>query len=91
MDGNVQTYVIKRTDRRQLQLTFEVSRDKSVEVEDFVRIYGGGSILYTDQSSQRWSGFIVTNPVEIEGLGKRSSSPGGEDYRVQIIFEGKKL
>lgn len=90
MDGLARSYVINRTARRQFQMTFDVSREKSIEVEDFMRIYAGEKLRMTDISSVKWIGHIVSNPVEIEGLGKRNNEPGFEKYRVQLIFEGKK-
>lgn len=91
MDGSTRTYVITRQGRRQFQMTFDVSREKSIEIEDFARIYAGEKLRLTDMAGVKWVGHFVSNPIELEGLGKRSNEPGLEKYRVQLIFEGKKL
>jgi hypothetical protein len=91
MDGTTRTYVVRRLSRKQLQLTFEVSREKSIEIVDFVGIYSGSLMAMRNYDSQVWVGHIMNNPVEISCIGRKLSEPGGEKYRVQIIFEGKQL
>lgn len=91
IDGTTRTYV-KRKGRRKLSWTFTVTRNKAMEVREFMRVYQSSEIGVTDQNGRFWLGYVMNNPVEItmdkRGNPPRQGLPQGELCSFTIEFEG---
>ena len=81
LGGGIYTYV-KTKERKRLVMTLRVSFAKSKELRIFLQAYMGRStIVLRDHLGQHWTGSVMNNPFELEGL-------ISDDQNVQIIFEG---
>ncbi len=91
MDGTLYTYV-KRKGGRKLQWTFNLTRNKSLEVRAFIQAYFASVIKVTDHTGRMWVGSFVNNPFELS-TDKRaapaiSPMPRGESVSITLEFEG---
>ncbi len=83
LGGKLFTY-IKTKDRKRLVMSLRISFAKSKELRIFLQAYMSRStIVLRDHIGQHWTGSIMNNPFELEGL-------IGDDQNIQIIFEGVK-
>ncbi len=94
MDGTLYTYV-KRNSRRKLSWTFGLTRNKGLELREFILSYFASKILVTDHNGRRWAGNFLNNPFEFE-TDRRSAPaiapmPRGERQRITIEFEGEEV
>jgi hypothetical protein len=91
IDGTTRTYV-KDKGRRKLSWSFRVTRNKAMELREFVRSYHSSAIGVTDHNGRSWRGWILNNPLEItmekRGNPARQGLPQGETCTVQVEFEG---
>jgi len=92
MDGTRYTYVKRRSGRRKMQWTFRLTRNKSLEVREFIRVYFASKVRVTDHNGRIWLGNFMNNPFEFEGSAKAAPTifplPRGETYTIEIEFEG---
>lgn len=87
------SYVKKRASRRKLQMRFDLTQAKAFELMEFIRAYHRTKILLTDHLSQRFVGFITTNPNEVESQAKgiKNEQIMFGHGNIQFEFEGIKL
>lgn len=94
IDGTTRTYV-KRKGRRALSWTFTITRNKAMELREFVRSYHSSRIGITDHNGRNWLGWIMNNPLEItmekHGNPARQGLPQGELCSVTVEFEGMQI
>lgn len=101
VNGRRRTYVKTKTpafpattfgNRRRLQWTFTLTRNKALELFEFYRSYNAQLILIKDHNNRGWVGYIVNNPFEISmerrGLPTLQDWPAGETCETTIEFEG---
>lgn len=92
VDGTRYTY-IKRRGRRKLLWTFRLSREKALEVREFLFTYFASKIRITDHKGQAWLGYFTSNPFEFESQGRAapaiSANSRGEIQTVSLEFEGE--
>lgn len=91
LDGTLYTYVKTKNGRRQLTWDFLITRNKCLEVEEFVRAYIAQKIKITDHRDRVWVGYFTDNPIEFTSAGR--GKPGrdgfpGEMYTCTLTFEG---
>lgn len=84
------TYIRSRAQRRKLQISFEMTVAKGFELLEFIRSYHATQCRYTDELGQRWVGYFITNPNEIEtrSLGAKSAEGMYGYVSIQVEFEG---
>ncbi len=82
LGGSLYTY-IKTKDRKRLVMTLRISFAKSKELRMFLQAYMSREIVLRDHIGQHWTGSVMNNPFELEGLIH-------DDQNIQIIFEGVK-
>jgi hypothetical protein len=87
MDGTLYTYVKSRNGRKKLRWEFELSRNKSLELREFINSYFDTLIEITDHDGDKWVGYLMNNPFEFTGEGRAAGWPGGESMTVQLEFE----
>jgi len=94
IDGTVRTY-IKRKKRRRFVWSFVTTRNKAIEVREFVRSYHASKIRVEDHEGRIVEGYIMNNPLEINMARRagpaRQDLPRGESCEISIEFEGKVL
>ncbi len=91
MDGTLYTYV-KRKGGRKLQWTFNLTRNKGLEVRAFIQAYFASVIKVTDHTGRMWVGKLVNNPFELDTPRRAgpaiSPMPRGETQIITLEFEG---
>ena len=94
MDGTLYTYIKSRDGRRHLKWTFQLTRNKGLELRAFIQIYFAKNIMITDHNRSIWIGNFVSNPFEFvtSSKGGPAISPmlRGEMQTIDIEFEGIK-
>ncbi len=91
VDSTRYTYV-KRRSRRKLLWSFQVTRNKALEIAAFIQCYFASKLRITDHAGRRWIGHFTSNPFEFD-TGSRagpaiSPLPRGETVRIDLEFEG---
>lgn len=84
MNGATYTYV-KKKDRRKISLTVEITRDKLLELQEFVSIYLTADIRLTTHEDEVWKVVFANDPFEFEAI------VSGSHFQVKLDFEGRKL
>jgi len=92
MDGTLYTYVKTKNDRRHLQWTFRLTRNKALELRAFIQAYFAAKIKVTDHNERVWIGYFINSPFEFDTPGRAAPSidpmPRGETQEITIEFEG---
>lgn len=89
MDGTLYTYVNSKNGRRVYNWTFELARNKALEVREFLDSYFSQQIQVTDHTDTTIVGYVKNNPFDFEGVGRASGFPGDETMSITIEFEEK--
>jgi len=89
IDGTVRTYVKKKyRQRRGLRWTFRLTRNKAIELREFLLSYHSSEFLVDDHEGRRWRAYVLNNPVDITMSNKagpaRHPWPVGETCTVQL-------
>lgn len=92
MDGTVYTYVKTKAQRRKLEWTFRLTRNKALELRAFIQAYYASKIRVTDHNDRVWVGYFTDNPFEFDTIARalpaRAPMPRGETQEITIEFEG---
>lgn len=92
MDGTLYTYVKTKNDRRRLEWTFRLTRNKALELRAFIQAYYATAIRVTDHNERVWVGHFVNNPFEFDTPSRAAPAiapmPRGETQEITIEFEG---
>jgi hypothetical protein len=92
MDGTLYTYVKTKNDRRHLQWSFRLSRNKGLELRAFILAYYAKKIRVTDHNERVWVGNFINNPFEFDTPSRAAPAiapmPRGETQEITIEFEG---
>jgi hypothetical protein len=92
MDGTRYTYVKRRNGRRKLKWSFRLTRNKALEMREYLRVYFASKIRVTDHNARVWLGYFVNNPFEFETADRAAPAieplPRGETVNIEIEFEG---
>lgn len=92
MNGTLYTYVKTKNDRRRLQWTFSLSRNKGLELRAFILSYFASTVRVIDHNGQVWLGNFTDNPFEFETSRRAAPAicpmPRGEKQQITISFEG---
>jgi hypothetical protein len=95
MDGTRYVYVKRKASRRKLQWTFNLTRNKGLELRAFIQSYFASKIKVIDHNNQTWVGNLTTDPFEYQTPERAapaiSPMPRGELQTITIEFEGVKL
>lgn len=95
--GTVRTYVkrnnmVKGDNRHKMQWSFVLTRNKAIEVLEFVKAYHASQMRVTDHLGREFIGYVMNNPLEItmarRGNPAVQNLPNGELCEVEIEFEG---
>ena len=91
MDGTRYVYV-KNKGRRVLKWSFQLTRNKALELKTFIQSYFAKQVRVTDHNDRVWVGHFTNNPFEFDTFEKAgpaiSPMPRGESVRIEIQFEG---
>lgn len=87
LNGALYTYVKSRNDKKRLQWEFELSRNKALELREFINSYRGAIIQVIDHDGDTWIGYLRNNPFELSGVGRAVDWPGGETMQIMLEFE----
>lgn len=92
MDGSaVVTHVVKRPDSRTLEMTFELTRLKSLEFLEFFKKHGSELMKlvrdYWQDDQEDLIGYLKVNPLELEKAQRMLVANSVERVNVQIEFE----
>jgi len=94
MDGTLYTY-IKTKGRRGLQWTFRLTRNKALELREFLLSYFASKIFVKDHTGRVWVGNFINNPFEFDTPHRAapaiSPMPRGESQTITIQFEGEEV
>ena len=82
-DGTTYTYIRTKENRRRLLFRFRLTREKSLELREFIIAYFSSEIRLIDYNDNTWIGNLLNNPFEFESL-------SGEEQNIQLEFEGIK-
>lgn len=92
MDGTLYVGRATKEGRRKLQWTFQVTRNKGLELRAFLFAYFASEITVTDHYGRVWVGHFTNNPFELTSSKKAGPAiqgwPRGETQEVQLEFEG---
>jgi len=90
MDGTLYTNVKTRNGRKKLFWEFEISRNKALELREFITAYNSSLIQAIDHDGDSWIGYLMNNPFEFAGAGRAGPNwPGNETMVIQLEFEEK--
>ena len=87
MDGTLYTYVKQRNGRKRLQFSFEIARNKALELRAFIKVYYRFTMRITDHNDDVWIAYLKNNPFEAAADSRAVSFPGGETMTVALEFE----
>lgn len=93
MTGEVWTYA-KPNDKEVSVLEFSLTRQKDLEVAEFLRIYHTATWKLIDHNGKQWKVQLVGRPVRREARGRvgaTSSSTGGESIILTLSFSAEAL
>jgi hypothetical protein len=84
------SYVKTKDSRRKLLINFDVTQAKGTELLEFIRSYHSVLVQYLDELGQRWVGYFITNPNQIEtrNLAVKDENAKFAYVTIQIEFEG---
>lgn len=88
MTGLTKTYV-RQTQLQQLEYNFQLWTAKYLELRAFVMAHSYKQIRLDNWKGEGWIVNIMNNPVEFSAEGR--FQPKGENYNVQLQFEGVKI
>ena len=92
LDGTRYTYVKRRLGRRKLKWTFQLTRNKGLELRGFIRAYFASLLKITDHNGRIWIGNFTNNPFEMDTTDTARPAitpmPRGEMQAIDIEFEG---
>lgn len=92
MDGTLYTYVKTKNGRRKLQWTFQLTRNKALELRAFILSYFASVIEIVDHEGRKWRGHLVNNPFEFRSASRAGPAiqnwPRGELITITLEFEG---
>jgi len=88
MDGTRRTYVYRSNDRR-LAYTFDMTREKGLELQDFLETYNAEHLRLQNWKGEIWDVQLLTNPLEFTQ--NRRHDPNGANCAINLEFEGVKL
>lgn len=86
MDGTEYSYVRKRGGKKKYLWTFNLSKDKSDELLNFLQEYGSDKVLI-DWEGTLLAGYFSANPIELRTTERAGSWPGGELVTMTIEFQ----
>lgn len=91
MDGTRYTY-IKKSERRKMQWTFRLSRNKALELRAFIQAYFASKIRITDHRNHIWIVNFTNNPFEFDTPERAGPAippmTRGETQVIQLEVEG---
>jgi hypothetical protein len=87
MNGTLYTYVKKKSNDKVFSWRFQLSRDKAIELEQFLDRYFDGRIQVVDHYDEKWIGYIRNNPFELNSTSRAVGWGGDEAMNVEIQFE----
>lgn len=91
-DGTLYTYVKTKGDRRRLQWTFALTRNKALELRAFILSYFASKVRITDHNGVTWLGNFTDNPFEFDTIRRAAPAicpmPRGEQQQITLTFEG---
>lgn len=92
MDGTLRTHVKTKGNRMKLQWTFQLTRNKAMELSAFIRSYFASKVKVVDHNGGKWIGHFMNNPFEFETTRRAAPAisplPKGEHVLVTLEFEG---
>ena len=86
MDLTLYSYVKKRGGKKKYIWTFNMSRDKSDEMLNFLQEYSSDKVLI-DWNDTIYTGYLATNPIELRTTEKAGGFPGGELVTMTMEFQ----
>lgn len=89
MNGKLSTYVTSRDGLHKLKWSFKLSRNKALELREFINSYFEVPIQITDHNDVVWVGYLKNNPFEFSGESVAFGWPGDELMSVTLEFEEK--
>lgn len=93
MSGDVWTYT-KPNDKEVSSLTFNLTRQKDLELAEFLRVYHTATWKLIDHNGKEWEVQLVGEPVRRRArgrVGETSSSTGGESIILTLNFSAEAL
>jgi len=90
MLGDVWTYK-KSSDRTRLVLPFKLTREKSLELENFLKAYHSAHIHVTLFDGSEWDAELIGQPVVRTAVDRRADSLGKEVVEVTLTLSAKRL
>ena len=92
MDGTRFTYVKRKDNRRKLNWTFRLTRNKALELRAFIQSYFASKIKVIDHRGRTWVGNFTENPFEFDTPERAAPAirpmPRGETQVIGLEFEG---
>ena len=83
-DGTLYSYV-KRTDRRKLGYTFQLSRAKALELKEFIIAYAGEKIRLTNHKDEVWVVVFADDNFDFAQVDRCNN------MTITLQFEGVKI
>lgn len=87
VDGTLYTYVTSRTGRSKYHWEFELSRNKALELREFINSYFADLIEVQDHEGNTLVGYLQNNPFELSGVGRAKGWPGNSTMKIELDFE----
>lgn len=92
MDGTLYSYIKTKNGRRRLQWSFRMTRNRALQLRQFILTYAASQIRVTDHNNRVWVGYFTINPFEFNTPQRAapaiSPMPRGETQEITIEFEG---
>lgn len=89
MDGTLHTYITCRDAKHKLKWDFKLSKNKALELREFIKAYNSSVIHITDHENNVWVGYLKNNPFEFTSQSRAGGWPGEELIQVTLEFEEK--
>ena len=93
MTGRVVTYVTSSTKRR-LTYRFSLTRQKQIELCEFIRIFKGVEWKLEDHDGTIWKAQLLGQSIRNRGVGRQAptvGTTGGEEYDATLRFLAEKI
>ena len=95
VDGTLYSYIKTKNGRRKLKWDFTLSRNKCIELEDFLYSYFASQIYVVDMNGRKWIGNFTSNPFDFTGKERAGPAlqgwPTGENYSFSVEFQASEV
>jgi hypothetical protein len=88
IDGTLRTY-LRSSSAYQFDYTFNLTKEKALELQEFIRAYFRATWIITDHNGATWRVALTNNPWQF--IADRAARPVTEIVGIPLTFEGTQI